>query len=61
MVTASHNPADYNGMKLVGPLARPIGSEQLGSMESMCAREPAPLALKGGCERWTVATTSNLT
>lgn len=26
MVTASHNPKDYNGMKLVGPDARPISS-----------------------------------
>ena len=42
MVTASHNPADYNGMKIVGPGARPISmdsglqeikglAEQLGS------------------------------
>jgi len=27
MVTASHNPADYNGMKFVGRDSRPIGSE----------------------------------
>ncbi|WP_286221641.1 phosphomannomutase [Marinobacter apostichopi] len=27
MVTASHNPKDYNGMKLVGPGARPISSD----------------------------------
>ena len=27
MVTASHNPADYNGMKFVGRGSRPIGSE----------------------------------
>jgi phosphomannomutase len=27
MVTASHNPADYNGMKFVGRESRPIGSE----------------------------------
>ncbi|MCG7200679.1 phosphomannomutase [Marinobacter pelagius] len=26
MVTASHNPKDYNGMKMVGPDARPISS-----------------------------------
>jgi phosphomannomutase len=25
MVTASHNPADWNGIKMVGPGARPIG------------------------------------
>ena len=27
MVTASHNPIDYNGMKLVGPESRPIDPE----------------------------------
>ena len=27
MVTASHNPADYNGMKIVGPGARPISMD----------------------------------
>ena len=27
MVTASHNPADYNGMKFVGRESRPIGSD----------------------------------
>ncbi|MFV0360766.1 phosphomannomutase [Tropicimonas sp.] len=27
MVTASHNPVDYNGLKLVGPGARPIPAE----------------------------------
>jgi phosphomannomutase len=27
MVTASHNPREYNGMKLVGPGARPISSD----------------------------------
>lgn len=27
MVTASHNPADYNGMKIVGSGARPISMD----------------------------------
>lgn len=27
MITASHNPKDYNGMKMVGPDARPISSD----------------------------------
>ncbi len=27
MVTASHNPANYNGMKLVGPQARPVSGD----------------------------------
>lgn len=34
MVTASHNPADYNGMKLVGARAVPISQEQLRAIES---------------------------
>lgn len=50
MVTASHNPADYNGMKLVGPLARPVDSEQLGRMESLVRDSPPPLALKGSSQ-----------
>ncbi len=50
MVTASHNPADYNGMKLVGPMARPIDSDQLGRMESLVRESRQPLVLKGGTQ-----------
>jgi phosphomannomutase/phosphomannomutase/phosphoglucomutase len=38
MVTASHNPADYNGMKLVGRGAKPIhGENGLEEIESLVA------------------------
>jgi len=38
MVTASHNPADYNGMKLVRSLARPIGADSgLREIEALTA------------------------
>lgn len=33
MVTASHNPIDYNGMKLVGPGARPLSDAQFRRLE----------------------------
>ena len=39
MVTASHNPIDYNGMKLVGPGATPLSSEQgLGAVQAAAER-----------------------
>lgn len=52
MVTASHNPADYNGMKLVGPGARPISGRTgleairdlaLGGPEPEPSASPAPV------------------
>jgi phosphomannomutase len=33
MVTASHNPIDYNGMKLVGPGSRPLTNEEFRQIE----------------------------
>jgi phosphomannomutase len=33
-VTASHNPMDYNGMKLVGPGARPLTSEVFAAVRA---------------------------
>jgi phosphomannomutase len=35
MVTASHNPADYNGMKLVGPGAVPLSSEAFARIRAL--------------------------
>lgn len=29
MITASHNPKEYNGMKAVGPGGKPIGGEEM--------------------------------
>ncbi|NEZ05214.1 phosphomannomutase [Wenzhouxiangella sp. XN201] len=43
MITASHNPADYNGMKLVRERAIPISADTgLKEMEAILASEPAP-------------------
>lgn len=43
MVTASHNPADYNGMKFVGRGARPVtGAAGLAKMAEMVARQSFP-------------------
>lgn len=40
MVTASHNPMDYNGMKLVREDSRPIGSDSgLGDIEARVAED----------------------
>ncbi len=42
MVTASHNPIDYNGMKLVGPGSRPLTDEEfLAIREAAGAAAPA--------------------
>ena len=46
MITASHNPADYNGMKLVGRGARPIagdsGLKEIGILSARYARGRQP-------------------
>ncbi len=47
-VTASHNPIDYNGMKIVGPGSRPL--DPLTEMEALRIRAEA-----GGFEKATVA------
>lgn len=48
MVTASHNPADYNGMKMVGPRATPISRENgLNEIEQLAAGEVASGASRG--------------
>ena len=47
MFTASHNPAEYNGIKLCFSSARPIGKESgLATIEKF-VREGSPLALGG--------------
>ncbi|MBA2077452.1 phosphomannomutase [Rhodanobacter sp. PCA2] len=46
MVTASHNPMGYNGMKLVREGARPIsGDSGLHAIRDFAAREQAPIPL----------------
>jgi phosphomannomutase/phosphoglucomutase len=49
MVTASHNPMDYNGMKLVREGARPIsGDSGLFALREVCAQPAlAPIAASG--------------
>ena len=52
IVTASHNPADYNGMKIVVRGARPVtGESALGEMARRIGRNdlPAPAAQRGTC------------
>jgi phosphomannomutase len=54
MVTASHNPPDYNGMKFVREQARPISADTgLQDMRALIAarRLPAPVAKRGGERR----------
>jgi phosphomannomutase len=40
MVTASHNPKDYNGMKLVGPGAMPLSDADFARVRSLSSTEP---------------------
>ncbi len=49
MVTASHNPIDYNGMKLVGPSSRPLDPETEFN-DIRLAAEAAGEAVPGGDE-----------
>jgi phosphomannomutase len=53
MLTASHNPKQYNGLKFCMPGARPVG-EDTGLREiraAVDAGEPAPAPTRGGSER----------
>ena len=48
MITASHNPARYNGMKLTGPWAEPLSKEHgIGSILDTAAREAKKSGRKG--------------
>jgi phosphomannomutase len=53
MLTASHNPPDYNGMKFCLPGARPVGQDTgLAQIRAGAeADEPAPAAARGSVER----------
>ncbi|MFH1002592.1 MAG: phosphoglucosamine mutase [Chloroflexota bacterium] len=44
MITASHNPPEYNGIKLLGPDGAAFDRRQQQAVEAMVAREAAPLA-----------------
>ena len=52
MITASHNPIDYNGVKLVGPGARPIPPEGLAALRAaVCGAQPEAGAGGGSVQR----------
>jgi len=54
MITASHNPPDYNGLKLVRELSKPIGADTgLNDIAAMirAGNFPPPAAAKGTVER----------
>ena len=55
-VTASHNPGQYNGMKLCGRGARPISAANgILDIERMCGEaQPAPVARRGEVKRLDV-------
>ncbi len=42
MVTASHNPIEYNGFKLIGPGARPLTDAEFRGIEAMMASPMQP-------------------
>ena len=44
MVTASHNPINYNGIKIIGPMARPLEFESEFSKIASTAQAPLPVA-----------------
>lgn len=53
MITASHNPADWNGMKLVLSEARPVSSETgLLAIQERILRHDFPIAVKPGITRF---------
>ena len=55
MITASHNPPDYNGLKLVREQSKPIGADTgLKDIAAMISagRFPAPAAAKGKVEKF---------
>jgi phosphomannomutase len=52
MVTASHNPAGYNGMKLVTKGARPVsGDSGLKDIEALAEKGYGPAAVRGALEQ----------
>ena len=40
MITASHNPGEYNGLKMKGGFAGPVGAEVTGSLEDLLGKNP---------------------
>jgi phosphomannomutase len=51
MLTASHNPSQWNGMKFCLPGAKPVGEETgLGEIRALAEADPAPAATTGAVE-----------
>jgi phosphomannomutase len=49
VVTASHNPGEYNGMKLCRAGAAPVsGATGIAELEQLCKQEPRAVAKRGG-------------
>lgn len=42
MVTASHNPVEYNGFKLIGPKARPLPDADFRAIQALVEAPPPP-------------------
>jgi phosphomannomutase len=55
MVTASHNPKDYNGMKLVGPGAVPLADEEFARVQALTLIPTQPDRLPGGAREGAAA------
>jgi len=48
MITASHNPKEYNGFKISREEARPVGKETgLVELEALCQQKPSPSGERG--------------
>lgn len=56
MITASHNPKEYNGFKLVGRDAKPISKDNgLKSLEQLCQKQPETSnAAEGQAEQYDI-------
>ena len=63
VVTASHNPADYNGLKFVGPGARPLSPDEYTQLKELTASSnvtpAAGVALAICCALASVAITAS--
>ena len=52
-VTASHNPIDYNGMKIVGRGSQPLSEKEFGRIKALAEENSFPQPKQKGVARWT--------